>query len=111
MKIINQSNYNLLQSDDTKTTGEFIKSVGDYIFQNSEANYVVDLLAFADVNQQNIKQLISINQSILANQYSFVVLINQLKVEELPEEINTVPTLTEAEDVIQMESIERDLGF
>jgi hypothetical protein len=29
----------------------------------------------------------------------------------VPEELLVVPTLTEAEDIIQMEEIERDLGF
>ena len=111
MKIINKSNYILLQSTDTKSVGEFIKSASHQILQQSQENYVVDLLGFADINKQNIKQLRSIYDSILAENYSFVVLINQLKVDELPEEINTVPTLKEAEDVIQMEMIERDLGF
>ena len=111
MKIINKSNYILLQSTDTKSTGEFIQYASHQIMQQSQENYVVDLLVFDDINKQNIKQLKSINDSILAENYSLVVLINQLKVDELPEEINTVPTLQEAEDVIQMEMIERDLGF
>jgi len=111
MKKINYSNYTLLQPTDQGAADEFIKSVADYFLQNAEANFVVDLLEFTEINHQNIKELISVKQSINAEKYSFVVLINQLKVEDLPEEINTVPTLKEAEDVIQMEAIERDLGF
>ena len=111
MKILNKPNYILLQANDTKSAGEFIKLVSDHIFKNPHANYVVDLIAFAEVNKHNIKQLISIKDSILAKKQSFIVLINQLKVDELPEEMNTVPTLREAEDVIEMEMIERDLGF
>ena len=111
MKITNKTNHVLLQPADKKSTGEFIKLVSDQILQNPQANYIIDLLAFADVNKQNIKQLQSIKDSILAKNFSFVILINQFKVDELPEEMNTTPTLKEAEDIIQMEMIERDLGF
>jgi hypothetical protein len=42
---------------------------------------------------------------------SFVVVTNSLNANELPEEIMIVPTLQEAEDIIEMEEIERELGF
>jgi hypothetical protein len=31
--------------------------------------------------------------------------------DDFPENFNIVPTLTEAEDVLEMESMERELGF
>ena len=43
--------------------------------------------------------------------HSFVIVNNALDTDILPNEIMVVPTLLEAQDVIEMEEIERDLGF
>jgi hypothetical protein len=111
MKKIDKQNYIILQVEEQQVLGEFIKAVSQHIMNEPDENYVIDLLGFADIDKEHIKQMVSIHESIHPENYSLVVLIDQLKVEELPEEINTVPTLKEAEDVIQMEMIERDLGF
>ena len=42
---------------------------------------------------------------------SFVTIKPSINIDDFPENINIVPTLQEAEDMIEMESIERDLGF
>ena len=45
------------------------------------------------------------------NGMSFVIICNGIDIDEIPDEINVVPTIIEAEDVLEMEAIERDLGF
>ena len=45
------------------------------------------------------------------NSTSFVIIVRSLDIDALPEEINVVPTLQEAEDILEMENIERELGF
>jgi len=42
---------------------------------------------------------------------SFVLVTNSISYEEAPENLSLVPTLQEAKDLIEMEEIERDLGF
>ncbi|MDO7612128.1 MAG: ribonuclease Z, partial [Flavobacteriaceae bacterium] len=42
---------------------------------------------------------------------SFVLVTNAISYEDTPESLSVVPTLQEAKDVIEMEEIERDLGF
>jgi len=42
---------------------------------------------------------------------SFVLVTNSISYEEAPENLSLVPTLQEAKDFIEMEEIERDLGF
>lgn len=59
-----------------------------------------DFLLFLD--KSNIKK---------ANGTSFVIVSTNANIDELPEELNIVPTLIEAEDIIEMESIERELGL
>ena len=42
---------------------------------------------------------------------SFVLINDAVGIDELPDELIVVPTLQEAEDMIQMDEIQRDLGF
>ena len=40
-----------------------------------------------------------------------MLIANSENIDEIPEELNMVPTLIEAQDILEMEAIERDLGF
>jgi hypothetical protein len=42
---------------------------------------------------------------------SFVLVAGNLSIDDLPDEISVTPTLEEALDLIDMEEIERDLGY
>jgi hypothetical protein len=42
---------------------------------------------------------------------SFVIVNHFEYIDDLPENLNVVPTLIEAEDILEMEAIERALGF
>ena len=42
---------------------------------------------------------------------SFVIVTDKVNLDEIPDEIVVVPTMQEAYDIIEMEEIERDLGF
>jgi hypothetical protein len=42
---------------------------------------------------------------------SFIIVYNSVNIDDLPQNFNIVPTLLEAEDILEMEAIERELGF
>lgn len=72
------------------------------IIQFSEELNIVDkdifvFLAYAELHQQNGT--------------TFVVIFKNVDLDMFPETFNIVPTLQEAEDVLEMENIQRDLGF
>ena len=64
-----------------------------------------------DIDIENILLFLPIVEQHRNNGMSFVIIVNDIKADEYPDEIIVVPTLTEAEDIIEMENIERDLGF
>jgi hypothetical protein len=45
------------------------------------------------------------------NGTSFVVIYKTINIDDLPDNFNIVPTLIEAEDILEMEAMERELGF
>jgi len=40
-----------------------------------------------------------------------VIISKGINIDKIPEELNVVPTFTEATDILEMDAIERDLGF
>ena len=45
------------------------------------------------------------------NGTSFVLVCNEVDIDEVPDEICIAPTFEEALDILEMDAIERDLGF
>lgn len=74
-------------------------------------NLIVDVSHDSKVTLQDL-----MNFKDLANQHkkakkSFVIVVENIDFNDVPEFIHIVPSLLEAHDIIEMEEIERDLGF
>ena len=74
-------------------------------------NLIVDVSHDSKVTLQDL-----LNFKDLANQHkkakkSFVIVVENIDFNDVPEFIHIVPSLLEAHDIIEMEEIERDLGF
>ena len=79
---------------------------------NKVSNHkIVQLSENLNTTVKDLSLLLDIANTHRANGMSFVVICNGIDIDEIPDEINVVPTLKEAEDVLEMEEIERDLGF
>ena len=75
-------------------------------------NIVIDLSSFKSLKPKHVLEFSELNtynkEQVLK---SFVVVVGTMSVSQLPEDIATAPTLQEALDIIDMEEIERDLGY
>ena len=79
--------------------------------QLKDKNLIIDLL---DNKLMSLKDLLlfqNISDAYKVANKSFVIVNDALNANSLPEEIIVVPTLQEAEDMIEMEEIERELEF
>lgn len=78
----------------------------------SRNNIVVDISSFPKLRPAHIidfTELSSIHKEQATK--SFVLVVGDINISEIPQEISVAPTLTEALDVVEMEEIERDLGY
>lgn len=110
MKIEYKSDYVLVSSDENsfedfvinfKTKHSEIKENHLFISISKNLNIVEkDIFVFLDYAEQHQQ-----------NGTTFVLVCPRVDVDEFPDEFNIVPTLHEAEDVLEMENIQRDLGF
>ena len=79
------------------------------VFKNQ--NLILDLTFDKTISLSDIKLFSDISKLHKKGKKSFVLVIDNVDIDKLPLKMTVVPTLMEAHDIIEMEEIERDLGF
>ncbi len=95
------------------------KSIKDYVSllkteissKYQKNNVVINLLNFNSFYLEDLLLFLEVSNLHRSNNKSFVIINSAINPDSIPEEIVVVPTLQEAEDIIEMEEIERELGF
>lgn len=110
MKITEKDKYKILEDEKGDLTG-----FATYISQNhamfKNDNVVVNLLEKKEVQLENLLSFLEISNLHRGNKRSFVIVTKEIDIDAIPEELIVAPTLLEAEDIINMEELERELGF
>ncbi|MEM9000077.1 MAG: ribonuclease Z [Bacteroidota bacterium] len=70
---------------------------------------IVNLFSFRKLTSNDILEFLEISRKHQKANKSFVLVTDKVSYDEVPDDINVVPTLQEAKDIIEMEDIERDL--
>ena len=78
-------------------------------FKNN--NVIITLTSLKKIHTQDIIEFLQLSNTHRADKHSFVLVTNKIDVDDIPDEIVVVPTMQEAYDIIEMEEMERDLGF
>ncbi|WP_339662399.1 hypothetical protein [uncultured Polaribacter sp.] len=108
MIIEKKENYTLISSDENSFS-EFILS---FLKREKEFKKVHLVLLISDeINIKKEEFSLFLKSFKKKKNTSFVIVSNNVNSDDVPENFNIVPTLTEAEDIIEMEAIERELGF
>lgn len=74
-------------------------------------NLIVNLFSLKNISSDDVAEFLRVAKKHRIEKHSFVIVNNHLPIDMIPEDLNIVPTLLEAHDLIEMEEIERDLGF
>ncbi len=110
MRKTEEQNTIILRFNTENTLSDCIKKIANDK-ELHQKNVIVDITHLS-FSLEEIDEFIPFSvQFKEKNNCSFVLIINQFTYEELPEELTTAPTLQEAFDIIELEEIERDLGF
>jgi len=110
MKSIKTKNYTILkdEKDDAKDFADFINSI---LNQFENENLVIDLQKYGKLTLEELLKYLEPSIRQYKNKKSFIIINDTINIDDVPEELRVVPTPQEAEDMVQMEEIERDLGF
>ena len=74
-------------------------------------NIIVDLSRYDALSTKEIKTFLPLSKAHKKAKKSFVIVAKGVDFHEVPLAMTVVPTTLEANDIIEMEEIERDLGF
>ncbi|WP_299113759.1 ribonuclease Z [uncultured Winogradskyella sp.] len=92
-----------------------VKTLVNNIEQSYEKykNYhlIVRLSSLEKISLEDIIEFLRLSNIHRRDKKSFVIVTDQTDLDQMPDELVVVPTLQEAYDIIEMEDIERDLGF
>jgi|TARA_R110002110_G_scaffold36397_18_gene121452 hypothetical protein len=111
MKTSRQENYIILQDeqDDVLKFAHYLERVVPLKYGGD--NLVIDLLKYKNINLSKLLEFLKLSNYHRSTKHSFVIVNDAINIDDIPEEMIVVPTLEEAGDIIEMEEIERDLGF
>ena len=111
MKVTQTDTYTILEDerDDVLDFASYLERVVPEKYEN--LNLVIDLLKYTELTLDQLVAFLRLSNYQRADKKSFVFVNTGIDYDVIPDEMIVVPTLQEAEDIIQMEEIERDLGF
>ena len=72
---------------------------------------ILDLICFNNIKASDINIFLKWTTKSKADKKSFIIVAQNVNIDLVSEHISCVPTLIEAQDTLEMEAIERDLGF
>ncbi len=110
MKTVRKENFLLIENDADSLT-DFLSELAKHHDDFKDENVVVDILQYKDIETDSLLGFLEISNFHRGHNKSFVIVNDAVGIDELPDELVVVPTLQEAEDMIQMDEIQRDLGF
>ncbi|NQX84700.1 MAG: ribonuclease Z [Flavobacteriaceae bacterium] len=74
-------------------------------------NIVIVLNSLNGILGTQVSEFLQLSNTHRAANHSFVIVSNQVNIDNVSDSLVIVPTLKEAYDLIEMEEMERDLGF
>jgi hypothetical protein len=74
-------------------------------------NMIIDISLHHNLSKKDINSFLPLSKNHKANHKSFVIVAQNIDFNTVTDKLTVVPTVLEAHDIIEMEEIERDLGF
>lgn len=109
MQIKKQDTYTLIKQEEKENFKVFFKSLSSKIDIFKNQNLIVNLTANTKVKDMLLLTDIAVKKT--QENTSFIVVCKAIDIDKIPEIITIAPTLLEANDILEMDEITRELGF
>jgi low affinity Fe/Cu permease len=110
MKIEHKDNYIILRDEK-----DDVVDFANYLFNTKDRfkdhNVVIDIEKYGELKLDELLKFLELSFAHREGKKSLVLVNDTINIDLVPDEIVVVPTFQEAEDIIGLEEIERDLGF
>ena len=109
--IIDQDGNISIITQEKATIAELVKKIQVLYPKFKNNNIIVSLSSLNKLGLQDIVEFLALSKAHKDTNHSFVIVSDKIDLDIVPNEIVVVPTTQEAYDIIEMEEMERDLGF
>ena len=109
--IIDQDGNIVIITQEKATIAELVKKLEVIYPKYKNDNVIVTLSTLKQLQLEDIIEFLGISNKHRGSKHSFVIVSDKVNLDIVPDEIILVPTIQEAYDIIEMEEMERDLGF
>lgn len=110
MKITKKKNYIYILAEQQNVALFYQQFIENYDTIKHQ-HLIIDFSDNFNIDLKELFVFLEVSEKHRNNNLSFILIINGIDFDELPDELIAAPTLTEAKDILEMEAIERDLGF
>lgn len=110
MKVIRKKLYTYIESDEN-SFDLFFKNFNEKYQEFQNEHLIINISKKFNIELEELFVFLSVSENHQNKKLSFILVANGIDFDELPDELIVAPTLTEAKDILEMEAIERDLGF
>ena len=90
---------------------ELVKKIQALYPKFKNDNIIISLTSLNKISLEDIVEFLQLSNTHRNTKHSFVIVSDKVDLDDIPDEIVVVPSIQEAYDVIEMEEMERDLGF
>ena len=108
---VEEKGHTITIKDTQGSSAAFLEKVTAEYNSFKNKNLVLDLSHDGQLSLNGLLAFLPLSNKHRKSKKSFVIVAANFDYNEAPDEIVIVPTLLEARDIIEMEEIERDLGF
>ena len=109
--IIDQDGTIAIITQEKSTIIELINKIQELYPKIKNNNIIITLSSLKALEVQDIVEFLELSDTHRATKHSFVIVSNNIDLDVVPDNIIVVPSIQEAYDIIEMEEMERDLGF
>ncbi|SHH00870.1 ribonuclease Z [Flavobacterium defluvii] len=108
---VDQKGHTVTIKDTQGDFNGFVEKVTQQFKTFEKQNVIIDLLSNSEVSENDLKIFLPLSKTHRKAKKSFVIVASDLDFNAVSDKLVVVPSLLEAHDIIEMEEIERDLGF
>lgn len=108
---VEQKGHTTIVKDTIGDTQNFFDKFSSEYNSFKQHNLILDLSHDKNLDVSKIKLFVGLSKMHQKIKKSFVLVAQSIDFNAIPNTLLVVPTLLEAHDIIEMEEIERDLGF
>ena len=108
---VEQKGHTTIIKDTEGSLEVFLQKLSAQYNSFKSVNLIIDITHDKAFEISNLNHFLDLAKAHKKNKKSFIIVAENIDFNKVPTSINTVPSLLEAHDIIEMEEIERDLGF